>query len=385
MDHPESGIIQPTIRAAEDFVEEAEQHPGGLKGFFKDLGEKLKITPNKIADTIRSVNEAINPFSKGNSHELGKLFGKTSDERTRKIILTLLLTGVATVLVCNWGATILDLITKDGHAAPVPTPEGQGEPQHDDYEIRALASWQKYQREGPIPGKMLDPMAIDNPETRLVTGYFPGWFCVPEGVAICEEMVGQKLNIPEDEITRKLFFTEMRLNWDTEWWPKVQANPSLPQDVKDFYDPSNRDNLRQWFRDQYPIAPTPESSARIKATVADKMFVDFIQTGKLVPNRPDFLTYSHLLASFVAGVYTSGVPILIPMTEKGFMVEEAGAGGQGGMLPPNVREALRMMEIVSKAPNSNLLHLEPYTSVVNNYYQFLEERKGLKPGSLGRM
>ena len=399
-------ILQPALRMVDEYIDEEVEQPGSFKVFFNGLAEKLKTAPENMGKVWRDNTRGIKQFIKTNWHEMSKNLGETQEEKWRKVMMVLLLAGVATVIASNWGGEVLDLFKKrsDGDGGSgMPTPEGQGEPQYDDYQIRALYSWQKYIDSGPIPGSMLDPMAIDDFETKLVTGYFPGWFCVPERVAICEQMIGEKLNLPDSKVDapenpieraiysskikaeRKVFFIEMQANWDKAWWPKVKNNPNLSQKVKNFYDPANRAKLREWYRQQYPITPTPEGSTMMRRTVADNMFLDFLASGKLIPNKPDILTYSHLLGSFVAVVYTAGAPILMPMTGAGFVAEEGGKAMKSGMLSGDVREAYKQIEIISRRPDSNLLDIAPHAKIINDYQQQIEIVRDLKPGSLGRL
>lgn len=349
----------------------------------EEFNEELIVVGKAITQAAR----AIRRFNKANRHEMGKLLGKSPEQRNRKLILLSLIGIAVAVGFCRLAPDIFSKFKKNDGSGGDMTPEGQGEPQYDEYLARALYSWEKYRSEGPIEGSMLDPMAIDDFETRLVTGYFPGWFCVPERVEICEKMIGEKLDIPADKTARDLFFINMQANWDTEFWPKIKANPNLSKEVKDFYDPANRDDLRQWYRDNYPISATPQSREMLRATVADKMFERFVETGKLTPHRADILTFSHALGSFVAAAYlANGTPLEMQMKdEMGFIPAVEGWQAKGGMLPGDVRQAYEQIAIISRRPDSNLLDLAPHVAVINEYNQQLEIARKLKAGSLGRI
>lgn len=135
------------------------------------------------------------------------------------------------------------------------------------YYKSASYSHEKFRSVGYIPGHMLDPLAIDNPETRLLTGFIPGWFCVPERKDVCEKMLGISLkNFATDSpnsgagafesISRRYkqerYFDEIRRNWDKQWLSYLLQNPTIPSNVKDFYRIENRLNICTQFAEEYP-------------------------------------------------------------------------------------------------------------------------------------
>lgn len=254
---------------------------------------------------------------------------------------------------------------------------GAGEPHHNDYVGAAEAAWARYTNDGPTPGGMFDPMAIDDTDTKLLTGYFPGWFCVPQQVQVCEDMLGIRLDVPKGEAAQESFFFQMRENWDEEMWPIMKANPNLPPEVKDFYDPANRDDLRNWYRQEFPI--NSGTWLNKQKTVADEKFAHFLVSGQLVPRDVKDLGYSHLLGSFVATGYMG---IKIPMLLDGFMAA-------GEILPQRVHQAIRVMEEITGRDDYIFSDIEPYQQIIDSYYAATEKalvKKGqLKLGALGRV
>ncbi len=132
----------------------------------------------------------------------------------------------------------------------------------------AARSHEKFRSVGYIPGKMLDPLAIDNQETRLLTGFIPGWFCVPERRDVCGKMLGISLkdfttDSPNsgagafESIARRYkqehYFDVIRQNWDVQWLPYLLQNQTLPNDVKDFYRVENRVNICAKFAEDNPL------------------------------------------------------------------------------------------------------------------------------------
>jgi len=411
-------IIEPVIEFANNNIDEAVDNPEGKQGFFRNLLSFVKNAPGRVAEkalvtserlliAFNQANRAVKRFNQANRHEMRKILGKTPEDRRRKILISLSVIGLGFVCVATWGAGVIDLFKRGvDHADGSGGSGGQTEPQYDDYEFRALQAWQTFQDEGPIPGKMLDPLAINDPQTRLVTGYYPGWFCVPQRIAICEQMVGDKIDypgrdadLPENPVLRGMqqkkieaeqiqFFNKMQAEWDQVWWPKIKANPKLPDEIKNFYDPANRVNLRQWYRENYPISST-QNLAMLKQTVADKMFEGFLRNGKLVPANvtPNMLSYSHLMGGFVATVYLANRASLqmLMQREAGFTAATEGWQGKSGMLPGDVIEAYRQIEIISRRPDSDLIDIAPHAKIINEFYLQIEIIRQLKPGTLGRV
>lgn len=131
----------------------------------------------------------------------------------------------------------------------------------------AFGSFEKFRREGYIAGQMLDPLSIENSETRLVTGFIPGWFCVPERLETCEMMLGISLQSlapefpnPQADIfetyarqyKQDQFFAEIRRNWDYTWLPYLLQNPNISSDIKEFYRADNRMNICVQFMKDFP-------------------------------------------------------------------------------------------------------------------------------------
>jgi hypothetical protein len=171
------------------------------------------------------------------------------------------------------GFTDLEIIDLDTIQQNETVEENQLCPQekYSPYYNSALYSFEKFRSVGYIPGKMLDPLAIDNPETRLLTGFIPGWFCVPERKDVCEKMLGISLkdfstDSPNsgagafESFARRYkqehYFEEIRRNWDKEWLPYLLKNPTIPSTVKDFYRIENRLNVCTQFVEDNPL-PSP--------------------------------------------------------------------------------------------------------------------------------
>lgn len=254
---------------------------------------------------------------------------------------------------------------------------GAGEAYHEQYHNAAEAAWARYASDGPTPGGMFDPMAVNDTDTKLLTGYFPGWFCVPQRVTICEEMLGVKLDVPEKAVAQESYFYQMRENWDEQWWPVMKDNPNLTQDVKNFYDPANRDGLRQWYRDTFPM--NSQGWLDNQKNVADEKFMRLLTTGKLVPRDVTRLNYSHLLGTFVAEAYLG---IKIPMLKDGFLAA-------GEAISTRVQQAIRSMEEVTSRKDYIFKDIEPYQKIIDQYYARVEKsavKSGqLKSGGLGRV
>ena len=387
VDQPgDSADVFEVLDRVEDVTSEIDDERG-LREKIKDVLNRVKMGVGEKILRIRAVGRAMGEFYKDNSYELKRLWGKTPEERGRR---TMILGFLGLVVICGAASYLQTRYGEDGLGDFLDEEddlfnEGEGEPGYEHYKEVALGSWGKYKRQGPIEGAMLDPMAIDNSETRLVTGYYPGWFCVPERVEICEKMLGVDIEsqLPEKDLDRDLFFIKMQAEWDEKWLPKLLANPDLPDEVKEFYKPGNRGRLRNWFREKHPVGSN--SFDGLRRSVADEMFVGFLETGKLTPKKVDFLRYSHLAGSFVASVLTAWAPINLPMTETGFVAEKGGQEMDSGLLPAKEREAYRQMKTVMKKENYTLLDIAPYVKVINQYTAEEEKSRGLKPKALGRL
>lgn len=302
------------------------------------------------------------------------------EERRKKILITSLVLAGLAACCASWfvvplfqGYHIGDLSKDKADQSGL----GAGEPHHEQYHNAAEAAWARYASDGPTPGGMFDPMTISNTDTKLLTGYFPGWFCVPQRVVICEEMLGVKLDVPKKAVAQESFFYQMRENWDEQWWPVMRDNPSLPQDVKNFYNPANRDDLRQWYRDTFPM--NSQGWLNNQKSVADEKFMRLLTTGKLVPRDVTGLKYSHLLGTFVAEAYMG---IKIPMLKEGFLAA-------GEAMPARVQQAIRSMEEITSRKDYAFGDIEPYQRVIDEYYARMEKpavKSGqLKSGALGRI
>lgn len=129
---------------------------------------------------------------------------------------------------------------------------------YDDYYAGAYRQLENFRMSGYSEGGWQDPLAINDPVTRLFTGFIPGWFCVPERIETCEMMLGISLRslAPEfqdpqtglfENVARRykqeFFFAEIRRNWDTTWLPYLLRNPNISGEVKDFYRAENRLNV----------------------------------------------------------------------------------------------------------------------------------------------
>ncbi|MCX6817041.1 MAG: hypothetical protein NTZ93_04190 [Candidatus Beckwithbacteria bacterium] len=313
------------------------------------------------------------------------------EKRKRKIMIAgmiLLGVGVVGCLINAYGAGLLihhNDGNKGGTGNENPTPTLK--PEYKPYFDAAQGELAKYRQQGPIIGHMLDPMAIDDSETRLITAFIPGWFCQPEQIKICQEMLGVDLHsygLTDSKADQLLFFSKMTQDWDQKWLPLLEANPNLSQAVKDFYKPENRDFLKQWYLDHFPSkSPAFLNQQR---TVADNMFARFLETGKLIPRNFSMLTYSHLAGAFVANLYEGAMMIQMPFFKNGFI--PAPEVTSPGFYPAQVREAMAKMEKITKRDDYTLSEIEPYWRVINTFYaeeeEKVEKREGLvnKPGAL---
>ena len=336
------------------------------------------IKKDKRRAVFRAATKWLKTTTTIEKHE--KLTPEEKAERRRKILTTAVILAGLTACFASWfvvplfqGYHIGDLTKDNADQSGV----GAGEPHHEQYHGAAEAAWARYVSDGPTPGGMFDPMTINDTDTKLLTGYFPGWFCVPQRVVICEEMLGVKLDVPKKVVAQESFFYQMRENWDEEWWPVMKDNPKLPQDVKNFYDPANRDDLRQWYRDTFPM--NSQGWLNNQKNVADEKFMRLLITGKLVPRDVTRLNYSHLLGTFVAEAYLG---IKIPMLEEGFLAAEE-------VMPARVQQAVQLMEKATARKDYTLEDIEPYRRIIDEYYARMEEtavKSGqLKSGGLGRV
>jgi len=342
----------------------------------KELVKAIK--KDKRRAIFRAVQRWFRTTTTIEKHE--KLSKEEKAERRRKILTSAAVLGLLCSCVGVWAVAPLfqgfhlgDLTKDNGDQSGL----GIGEPHHEQYLDAAEAAWARYSSDGPTPGGMFDPMAVNDTDTKLLTGYFPGWFCVPQRVQVCEEMLGVKLDVPEKDIERESLFFQMREEWDEKWWPVMRDNPNLPEEVKKFYDPANRDDLREWYRNEFPMNSGVWLNRQ--KTVADEKFMRLLATGQLVPRDPIGLGYSHLLGTFVAEGYLG---IKIPMLLDSFMAA-------GEVLPMRVEQAIRAMQEITSREDYVFADIEPYQQIIDSYYAKTEKalvKKGqLNPGALGRV
>jgi len=326
-------IIEAVKRTAEiitgdDLTEDAKVVGEALKqgaqevaGISKEAGNLAlnEVFGEDVVEDVKrnwpSLKKAINKFLKWGStqsNKLKNLLGHDSEHRKAVVgtISFLAFITLVTIVILSRQEVEIDRIgiKDDTFYSTAPDgsliEEGSNELNYQVYKDAAISRWETFKQSGYLPGAMFDPMATENLDTILLTAYIPGWMCVPQRVAACEQMLGTKLEIPENKEEKDKFFRDMKLDWEEKWLPMLLNNPNIPKEVKDFYRPENRQNLRDFYRSQRPVdAATQESFLKDEQGSGDDVFVNFLTTGKLNTKDEEVLRQSPLLATLSGDVF----------------------------------------------------------------------------------